>query len=128
MTFQTWVAELIGQRFKTATALASKIGMELSPFSRGVAAGTLNLVNLLKLARVTDERPSVVLRLAGKGKEADLLEELYGAGETISASEREVLDYWRQLTPTARTSWLSFIRETQPRVSRRSDTAQKRGH
>ena len=117
MTFQAWVAELIDQRFGTATALANQIGMQLSPFTRGVALGKLNLVNLLKLARVADEHPSMVLRLAGKGAEADLIEAVYGsATEAITDSEREVLDHFRQLSQTARVSWLTFMRETQPRA------------
>lgn len=97
------MAELIKQRFRTATALAAKIDMELSPFSRGVKSGTLNLVNLLKLAKAADEQPSIVLRLAGKGEEADLIEEVYGSGDgALTVSEREMLDAWNALTPRAR--------------------------
>lgn len=103
VTFQAWVAELIQQKFGTATALAAAIDMELSPFSRGIKLGTLNLVNLLKLAKAADEQPSIVLRLAGKGREADLIEEVYGsAQEALTASERELLEIWRGLTPRAR--------------------------
>lgn len=103
MTFQVWVAELIQRRFGTATALAAKIDMELSPFSRGVKLGTLNLVNLLKLAKAADEQPSTVLRLAGKNREADLIEEVYGTShEVLTASDREILALWRTLTPRAR--------------------------
>lgn len=99
MTFQAWVEELIARRFKTATALAHAIGMKLSPFTRGVAAGTLNLVNLLKLAKAAEAHPSMVLRLARKGKEADLLEELYGPGlETLTASQRELVALYGRIT------------------------------
>jgi hypothetical protein len=83
--------------------LANQVGMKLSPFSRGVAVGTLNLVNLLKLARVADAHPSTVLRLAGKSDEADLIEAVYGsATETLTASERELLTAWRKLAPSSR--------------------------
>jgi len=77
--------------------------MELSPFSRGVAAGTLNLMNLLRLAKAADANPLAVLRLAGKSAEADLIEELFGtAHERIAASDRELLETWRLISPKAR--------------------------
>ncbi len=113
VTFQTWVDELIKQRYGgIKTALANAIEMELSPFSRGVAAGTLNVPNLLRLAHVGEEHPSIVLRLAGKQKEADLFDAVYGsAHEVITASERELLAQWRQLTPRAREGLRLTIRE-----------------
>lgn len=98
MTLQQLVERLIDQRFGTATALAAAIGMELSPFTRGVKAGTLNLVNLLKLAQVAEEQPSKVLRLARKNAEADLLEALYGSGrEALTPSQRELIETWEQI-------------------------------
>jgi hypothetical protein len=110
VTFQGWVAELITRRFGTATALAAQIDMELSPFSRGVKLGTLNLVNLLKLAKVADEHPSTVLRLAGKSREADLIEEVYGSGhEVLTASEREMLAQWKAMRPRARDGLMLMI-------------------
>lgn len=103
MTFQTWVADLIEQRFKTATALAGKVGMKLSPFTRGVAAGTLNLVNLLNLAKVAEEKPSMVLRLAGKGREADLFEEVYGPEKAVhDPTLQRLLKHWPTFTADER--------------------------
>lgn len=98
MTFQEWVQGLIDQRFRTASALAAAIGMECSPFTRGVKVGTMNLVNLLKLAQVAEEHPSTVLRLARKGAEADLLETLYGSGlEALRPSQRELIETWERI-------------------------------
>lgn len=96
VTFQTWIAELISRRFRTATALAAAIGMELSPFTRGVSAGTLNLLNLLKLSKAAGEHPSKVLRLARKDYEAQLLEELYGTPNEapLSPAHRELIAVW----------------------------------
>jgi len=104
MTFQEWVNGLIQRRFGTATALASAIGMQLSPFTRGVAAGTLNLVNLLKLARVAEEAPAVVLKLAGKAAEAELLESLYGGPgrDTLTPAQREFIETWEHIPDEVR--------------------------
>ena len=112
MTFQGWVEQVIRTRYRTATALAESIGMELSPFTRGVKAGTLNLVNLLKLARAAEEHPSTVLRLAGKAAEADLIEELYGSGhDALPRSHRELIEMWERLTPEQRAPLFSLARE-----------------
>jgi hypothetical protein len=88
VTFQKWVESQIRERFGTATALAAAIGMELSPFTRGVKAGTLNVPNLLQLAKVTDTPPLTVLRMAGKEPVADLLAELFGTEAAGGAADR----------------------------------------
>lgn len=108
LTFQVWVEEVIRDRFGTATALAKAVGMELSPFTRGVSAGTLNVANLLKLAKVTEERPSTVLRLAGKEALAALIEEMYGS-DAISAAERTLLRRWRKLDREEREAFSILI-------------------
>lgn len=111
LTFRQWVERLIDQRFGTATALAAAIGMELSPFTRGVKAGTLNLVNLLKLAQVAEEQPSKVLRLARKTAEADLLEALYGSGrEALTPSQRELIETWEQISDEVRPALAVVLR------------------
>jgi hypothetical protein len=100
VTFQEWIHEQVAKRFGTMTALATAIGMRVSPFTRGVAEGTFNVVNLLKLAQVTDEHPSKVLRLAGKAATADLIERLYGTGAgALTTSQRDLLDRWTRLEP-----------------------------
>jgi hypothetical protein len=101
VTFREWIQALIADRFGTPTALANALDMHLTVFSRGVATGTFSMVNLLKLAKVADEHPSKVLRLAGKSDEADLIEALYGTSEEfISPSQRELLAKWKKLSPT----------------------------
>lgn len=101
VTFQQWIEKLIAERFHTNTAMATAMGLSLTPFMRGVATGTFNVVNLLKLAKVTDENPSEVLRMAGKGDVAELIESLYGATE-LSPKEREHLRRWRLLDDATR--------------------------
>jgi hypothetical protein len=111
VTFQAWVEQLIAQRFGTATALARQLGMQLSPFTRGVAAGTLNLVNLLKLAQVAEEHPSAVLRLAKKADVAELLEQLYGNGrEALTPSQRAVIEDLAQIPDDVREHFVVLIR------------------
>ena len=111
VTFQQWVATLITERFGTQTALANAIGLQLTPFTRGVAVGTFNVMNLLRLARAAEASPSMVLRLAGKGQEADLIEELYGSGrDALTASQREVVALWDQITEERRAPLLFTMR------------------
>jgi len=107
--FQAWVSELVGRRFGTMTALASAVGMQLSPFVRGVDSGTLNIVNLLRLAEVADENPSRVLRLAGKEKVAELIERLYGA-PTLTPSQRELIANLEQVPASVRENFAVLIR------------------
>lgn len=98
MEFQEWVEDQVARRFKTATALASAIGMQLSPFVRGVQTGTFNVQNILRLAEVTDEDPSRLLHIAGKGDVAQMIERLYGSGkDSLKASERDVLQLWSNM-------------------------------
>jgi hypothetical protein len=92
--------------------------MQLSPFSRGVEAGTLNLVNLLKLAKVADEHPSIVLRMARKSAEADLLEALYGSGrDALAQSHRELIETWEAISPDLRPHLVALLREVAQRSS-----------
>jgi hypothetical protein len=92
LTFKEWIQRWIDERYKNPTAFAKALGMQLTPFKRGWAAGTFNVVNLLKLARITGEHPSTVLRMARKKTEADLIEEMYGPGrETLTLDQREFL-------------------------------------
>lgn len=100
--FKSFIGEQI-RRYGTAQKLADKIGMSLSAFSRGVRnEGTLNVENCLRLAEETGENPSHVLRLAGKGSTADLIERLYGrARSPLSGGDRELLALWQLLNHEA---------------------------
>lgn len=93
-TLDDWLAALRARHGKMAE-IAALIGMSESGFVRGMKAGTLSVQNVLTLAKATDKHPSVALRLARKGKIADLIEELYGVGaEALTTSQRELLDLW----------------------------------
>jgi hypothetical protein len=58
---------------------------------------TLDVRNCLMFAKKADIPPSDVLRAAGKGEIADLIEELYGPTRELTTSQRELLDRWERL-------------------------------
>jgi hypothetical protein len=110
--FTAWINEQIHARFNTATALARAIGVQLPVFLRGVEKGTFSIANLLRLAQATDTHPSDVLRLAGKGDIAKLIEELYQVDVLpVSAGEQRLLRRWRQLSPQAQHSLETIMRD-----------------
>lgn len=89
-----WI-EGLRQRFGSYTAISDRLDMTQSGFLRGVKRGTLSVENLLTLAQLADESPSRILRLAGKGTVADLIERLYGDDtRALTRSQREMLDLW----------------------------------
>jgi hypothetical protein len=92
--------------FPNRSAFAKAMGLNASRLSRALNTGDFpfNVANCLRLAQVSGESPSVVLRAAGKGDIADLIEALYGRdrNELLSAEERALLDQWRRLDPNAR--------------------------
>ncbi len=124
-SFQSFVREQI-DRYGTAGRLADSIGMSLSAFSRGVRnEGTLGVESCLRLAEQTGEPPSRVLRLAGKGSVAELIERLYRPGPLLgrpNGSELELLALWNNLSRDAQVPLLTIIRslvERKPRRQRR---------
>lgn len=90
--FAHFVEGLIADRFRTASALATAIGMSLSAFQRGVKGGSLGVDKCLLLAEQAGADPSEVLRLAGKGETATIIERLYVQdGPHLSAVDRELV-------------------------------------
>lgn len=92
MTFPQYIKGLI-DRHGTATVIADAIGMSLSAFQRNVNdRRTFGVAACLRLAEWAGDSPSTVLRLAGKGEEANLIERLYGKpSPALSATDRELL-------------------------------------
>ena len=96
--FREWVETLVREKFRTKRALATAVGLTESPFGRGVEAGSLGVESLLRLAMASETHPSMVLRLAGKGDLADLIERLYGPGrDALTESQRTLLELWDRL-------------------------------
>jgi hypothetical protein len=79
---------------------------------------SLDVLNCLKLAAMTGESPTRILRIAGKGEIADLTERLYGPGRaTVSPAERELLDDWQALPQRSRDSLRALMVELVPKKS-----------
>jgi transcriptional regulator with XRE-family HTH domain len=101
----------IAERFPSRAALAKRLGITPSRLSRALNTGDfpLNVENCLRLAKVSGEPPSDVLRAAGKGDVVDLIESLYGAKSEFTWDERELLNEWRSLNERARMSLRTLV-------------------
>jgi hypothetical protein len=128
--FATWIDGQIKTKFRTRTALAEAMEMQLPALTRGIDVGTFSIVNLLKLAKVTDTNPSVVLRLANKPDVADLIEELYQITTPTPAplprDERRLLARWRALSPQTRHSLEVILVDLPPRKEKPATTHRRR--
>lgn len=126
-SFEQFIHRWIG-RYGTAQALADAIGMSLSAFSRGVRnAGTLGVESLLRLAVETGEPPGKVLRIAGKGDVAELIERLYGTAHAslggVSGQERELIGLWKDLSRGTQDSMLTILTALSEKGKRSRKTA-----
>jgi hypothetical protein len=120
-------------KFPSRQAFAKAIGLNASRLSRAMNTGDFpfNITNCLRLAQVAGESPSLVLRTAGKGDVADLIESLYGHDRTelLEPAERELLDHWRRLPTHAREGLLSVLAAAvAPDKSRASAHRQEEAH
>lgn len=87
------------KRYGTANKLAAALGLTATSLLRAAHDQfTLNVENCLRLAAVSGELPSRILRLAGKADIADLLESLYGQ-QSLTPREKQLLSRWSRLSP-----------------------------
>jgi hypothetical protein len=114
----------IAGRFASRQDFAKALKITPSRMSKVLNSGDLplNVTNCLRVAKLSGESPSEILRAAGKADVAELIESLYGEDRTqlLSAAERELLDEWSRLTPRGRESLRALIAELQPRKSKPS--------
>jgi hypothetical protein len=98
--------ESLVRRYGTRDALGRTIQMSGSRVGRAIDGQyTFNIENCLKLAAATGESPSAVLRAAGKGEVAALIERLYGDKRPMmGASDRELMERWNLLDPNEKAS------------------------
>lgn len=113
-------------RFPSRLAFAKAIGINASRLSRALNTGDFpfNVVNCLRLAKLSGESPTDVLRAAGKADVAELIELLYGREAEFTVAERELLETWRAATPRAQAAIRSLLDDLVPRKSK---AAKKRG-
>lgn len=111
--FRQYIASLT-DRYGTARAVAALIPMSESAFSRGVRnEGTLSEENLLRLAEAVGDNPLEVLRIAGKGAVADIIERQFGKPRApLSATDRALL----ALPDDAKQQMLIFVRNLSRRA------------
>lgn len=99
--------------FASRDAFAKALGINSSRLSRAMNTGDFpfNVSNCLRLAKISGESPTAILRAAGKGDVADLIEALYGKDRTrlLTPSERELLDAWHRMSPRAQEALQSII-------------------
>jgi len=69
---------------------------------------SFNIENCLRLARLSGEPPSRVLRLAGKGEVADLIEWLYGP-PALTVTQKHLLERWAYLSAPLQEALLALI-------------------
>lgn len=103
-TFAPFLRRLQKRLYPSIRAMADAIDMDHSYLSRAMQTHgqPFNVKGCLVLARGTGVHPSEVLRAAGKGEIADLIEALYGPGhEGLSPDQQELLDAFAGITDHA---------------------------
>lgn len=103
--FKTLLNKIAG-RFPSRTALAKALNITPSRLSRALNTGDFpfNVENCLRLAKVSGEPPSEVLRAADNGEIAELIESLYGPEKTVTdPAIVTLLTNWDDLTDNQRT-------------------------
>ncbi|HEX8030327.1 MAG TPA: helix-turn-helix transcriptional regulator [Vicinamibacterales bacterium] len=116
--------------FATQKEFAEAIGINPTRYSK-MARGdayTLNVRNCLSLAGILKRAPTEVLRAAGKGDIADLLDQLYGVQQYAplpgGTQGRELAAEWARMSPEQRGIVLTVIRQL-PKVASPSVAAVK---
>jgi hypothetical protein len=123
--FQELLAE-VRKGYSSQKEFAKALGIDQSRLSKAINLGEFpfNAENCLRLAKLSSRPPSAILRAAGKGDIAELIESLYGKEWTdlLTKDEQEVLRAWRAQTPEERQALLTLLRR--PHVGRaRKNTA-----
>lgn len=89
VTFKSLLKRLQKKHYPSVRAFAQALGIgDASRLSRGKP---FDVYWCLRLARVTGENPSLVLRTANKGEIAQLIEELYGSSRFLLTPEQQAL-------------------------------------
>ena len=119
----------VADGFETREAFAKALGINSSRLSRALNTGDFpfNVTNCLRLAKVSGESATEILRAAGKADVAALIEELYGKQSTLSADERQTVAFIRALPREAREGLDGFIRGLAAHEDRKDQRRRKAG-
>jgi hypothetical protein len=89
VTFKSLLKRLQKKHFASVSAFAHALGIgDPSRLSRGKP---FNVYWCLRLAQITGENPSMILRAANKGDVATLIESLYGSGKVLLTHEQQAM-------------------------------------
>lgn len=118
--------ETEARRFGNKKGFAKAIGITPGRFSRLLRGEfSMEVVNCLRLAKVTGESPDRVLRLAKKSEIADLIQELYGR-PSLTGAQRALLDRWGVLKQPAKVGLEAVLQELVPDVADPKEKKPKR--
>lgn|SRR5262245_16925389 len=100
----------LAAKFPSQAAFANAIGIHPSHLSKALRGrgDTFDIARCLRIADATHENPSVVLRAAGRGDIADLIEKLYG--EPRGQEERVIVDAINDLAPAEREAFTALLK------------------
>lgn len=100
------------RQFRTKQEFAAALGITPGRFSRLLRGEfSMEVVNCLRLAKLSGESPAQVLRLAGKSEIADLIDELY-ARQPLTQAQRELIAVWDAIPAEAREAFGTMLRYT----------------
>src|SRR5207237_7297499 len=101
----------LGQRYRNRSAFAAALGISPSRMSKALSGkgDVFDVVGCLRVARASGISPSVVLRAAGRGAIADLIERVYGPPRRITAEEDTILTAVQRLPPDMQRAIVTLI-------------------
>jgi transcriptional regulator with XRE-family HTH domain len=110
--FQKFLRESAA-RYGRKQDFAKAIGISPGRFSRlQKGSGSMEVENCLRLAAVTKRSPAEILRLAGKGSLAEMIEGFYGAQSAyVDPMDDEARQLWNDLNDRQRASLVTVMRE-----------------
>jgi len=113
MTFRVLLKRL-AKAYPTVKAFAQALDVDPSHLSRAMhTEQPFDVRGCLRLARVTGTNPGEVLRAAGKGDIADLIEELYGPAQALlTAEQQDLLAAFDAMNPNVRKAFTEIAKAT----------------
>lgn len=111
--FVTYINEWV-REYGTRRSLAARLGLTASAFSRGIIREqTFGVETLLRFIIETGEPAGKVLRLAGKGELAELMERVYqnDGSHVTRAAHRELLATWNAMAADDQAAVLKIMRK-----------------